>query len=215
MAGPLTGTIGGRYALCGEIASGGMATVHLARQVGAAGFARMVAIKRLHERYSRDPDFVAMFLDEAHLVARIRHPNVVQTIDVVTEESELFLVMEYVHGESLLRMAQMAQRKSAVLPVRVVAAILAGALHGLHEAHEARGETGAPLGIVHRDVSPHNILIGTDGVARVLDFGVAKASQRIQTTQEGQLKGKLSYMAPEQIANQLVDRRTDVSAAAW
>ena len=103
MAGPLRGTIGGRYALCGEIASGGMATVHLARQGGAAGFARIVAIKRLHERYARDPEFVAMFLDEARIVARMRHPNVVQTIDVVAEDGELFLVMEYVHGESLLR----------------------------------------------------------------------------------------------------------------
>ena len=212
--GPSRGIIGGRYALCGEIASGGMATVHIARQVGAAGFARIVAIKRLHERYSRDPEFVAMFLDEARLVARIRHPNVVQTIDVVAEDGELFLVMEYVHGESLLRMTQMANRKNAVLPVPVVAAIVANALHGLHEAHEARGETGEPLGIVHRDVSPHNILIGTDGGARVLDFGVAKASQRIQTTHEGQLKGKLSYMAPEQITNLPVDRRTDVYAAS-
>jgi formylglycine-generating enzyme required for sulfatase activity len=207
-------TIGGRYALCGEIASGGMATVHLARQVGAAGFARIVAIKRLHERYARDPEFVAMFLDEARIVARIRHPNVVQTIDVVAEDGELFLVMEYIHGESLLRMMQMAIRARALLPVPVAAAILVGALHGLQEAHDARGETGDPLGIVHRDVSPHNVLIGTDGAARVLDFGVAKASQRIQTTLEGQLKGKLSYMAPEQITNRPTDRRTDVYSAA-
>lgn len=210
----LTSTIGGRYALCGEIASGGMATVHIARQVGAAGFARMVAIKRLHERYSRDPEFVAMFLDEARIVARIRHPNVVQTIDVVAEDGELFLVMEYVHGESLLRVMQAANKSNAMLPVPVVAAVLSGALHGLHEAHEARSETGEPLGIVHRDVSPHNILVGVDGAARVLDFGVAKASERIQTTMEGQLKGKLSYMAPEQLTNRPIDRRTDVYAAA-
>jgi serine/threonine-protein kinase len=210
----LTSTIGGRYALCGEIASGGMATVHIARQVGAAGFARIVAIKRLHERYARDPEFVAMFLDEARIVARIRHPNVVQTIDVVAEDGELFLVMEYVHGESLLRMMQAANKSNALLPIPVVAAVLAGALHGLHEAHEARSETGEPLGIVHRDVSPHNILVGVDGSARVLDFGVAKASERIQTTMEGQLKGKLSYMAPEQLTNRPMDRRTDVYAAA-
>lgn len=206
--------IGGRYVLCGEIASGGMATVHLARQVGAGGFARIVAVKRLHERYARDPDFVAMFLDEGRLVARIRHPNVVQTIDVVAENGELFLVMEYVHGESLLKAVQAATRSGATVPPRIACAILASALHGLHEAHEARSETGEPLGIVHRDVSPHNILVGVDGVARVLDFGVAKASERIQTTQEGQLKGKLSYMAPEQVANAPVDRRTDVYSAA-
>ena len=214
MPGPLSGTIGGRYAICGEIASGGMATVHLARQLGAAGFARMVAVKRLHERLSRDPEFVGMFLDEARIVGRIRHPNVVQTIDVVAEESELFIVMEYVHGESLLRLLQMANRKGKVLPPGVAASIMVGALRGLHEAHEAKSETGEPLGVVHRDVSPHNVLVGVDGIARVLDFGVAKASQRIQTTQSGHLKGKLSYMAPEQVTNQPVDRRTDVYAAA-
>ncbi|HSO35498.1 MAG TPA: bifunctional serine/threonine-protein kinase/formylglycine-generating enzyme family protein [Labilithrix sp.] len=216
MAGPFTAArgIGARYVLCGEIASGGMATVHLARQIGAAGFARIVAVKRLHERYSRDPEFVAMFLDEARIVARIRHPNVVQTIDVVAEDGELFLVMEYVHGESLLRLAGMANKKNAPLPVPLVAAIIASALHGLHEAHESRGETGEPLGIVHRDVSPHNLLVGIDGVGRVLDFGVARASQRIQTTHEGQLKGKLSYMAPEQVTNAPIDRRTDVYATS-
>ena len=208
------GTIGGRYALCGRIASGGMATVHLARQLGAGGFARIVAVKRLHERYARDPEFVAMFLDEARIVARIRHPNVVQTIDVVTEDFELFLVMEYIHGESLLHMMHMASREKTPLPIPVVGAVLVGALLGLHEAHDARSETGVPLGIVHRDVSPHNVLVGVDGTARVLDFGVAKASERIQTTLDGQLKGKLSYMAPEQITNQPMDRRTDVYSAA-
>src|SRR4051812_34184642 len=114
-------TIGGRYALCAEIASGGMATVLLARQVGAAGFARFVAIKRAHERFARDPDFVAMFLDEARLVARIRHPNVVQTIDVVAEKDELFIVMEYVHGESLLRIAQNTRRRDENVPIPICA----------------------------------------------------------------------------------------------
>ena len=195
MAGAITGTrpIGGRYALCGEIASGGMATVHLALQTGAAGFARIVAVKRLHERYARDPEFVGMFLDEARIVARIRHPNVVQTVDVVAEDGELFLVMEYIHGESLLRLASTASRKHMVLSVPIIAAIVASTLHGLHEAHEARGETGEPLGIVHRDVSPHNILVGIDGVGRVLDFGVARASQRIHTIIFTKLQPKLLF----------------------
>jgi len=218
--------IGQRYELSAEIAAGGMATVHLARQIGAAGFARIVAVKRLHERYAHDPDFVAMFLDEARLVARIRHPNVVSTIDVVVETDaytdggqhtrgrELFIVMEYVHGESLLHLLNSANRTNDSIPPRIIAAILVGILHGLHEAHEARSEMGEPLGVVHRDVSPHNILVGVDGVTRLLDFGVAKASERITSTTEGQLKGKLTYMAPEQARGGMLDRRTDIYAAA-
>ena len=213
-------TIGGRYELRGELASGGMATVHLARQLGAAGFARIVAVKRLHERFARDPEFVAMFLDEARLVGRIRHPNVVQTLDVVQEKSdeggtELFIVMEYVHGDSLVRLVQKTRKERALVPLPIASAIMVGVLHGLHEAHEATSETGEPLGIVHRDVSPHNVLVGIDGVARVLDFGVAKAEERMSSTGEGKVKGKLSYMAPEQIAGaEDIDRRTDVYAAA-
>jgi serine/threonine-protein kinase len=190
-----------------------MATVHLARQLGAAGFSRFVAIKRAHERYSRDAEFVAMFLDEARIVARIRHPNVVQTIDVVAEDGELFLVMEYIHGESLLHFTRAAARAKTTLPIPVVTAVMAGVLHGLHAAHEARGETGELLEIVHRDISPHNILVGVDGMARVLDFGVAKAAQRIQTTEGAQVKGKLSYMAPEQMTNGVLDRRVDIYAS--
>ncbi len=205
---------GGRYALAEEIASGGMATVHLGRQMGAGGFARTVAIKRLHERYAKAPEFVAMFLDEARLVARIRHPNVIQTLDVVAEDSELFIVMDFVLGESLVKLITACQSARVRVPVPIALAVLIGALHGLHEAHEALSEAGEPLGIVHRDVSPHNVLVGVDGVPRVLDFGVAKATERVQSTQEGQLKGKLSYMAPEQVTGAPVDRRTDIYAAS-
>ena len=207
-------TLGGRYVLCGAIASGGMATVHLARQLGAAGFSRVVAVKHPHEAYSRHPGFVAMFLDEARLVARIRHPNVVQTLDVVTENGELYIVMEYVHGEALLALTKACTKNGVHVPVGVAAAIVSGALHGLHAAHEATSEAGDALGIVHRDVSPHNVMVGVDGVARVLDFGVAKASERMQETQDGKLKGKFSFMAPEQIRGERIDRRTDVYAAA-
>ncbi len=203
----------GRYALYSEIASGGMATVYLGRQRGQAGFARTVAIKRLHPQHAKEPDFVAMFLDEARLAARIRHPNVVPTLDVVATEGELFLVMEYVQGESLARLLRASRQKKDPPPTRVIAAIMADTLHGLHAAHEATNEKGEPLGLVHRDVSPHNILVGSDGVARVVDFGVAKASGRIQTTREGQLKGKIAYMAPEQITGS-VTRKTDVYAAS-
>jgi serine/threonine-protein kinase len=203
----------GRYALYGEIASGGMATVYVGRLRGQAGFARTVAIKRLHPQHAKEPDFVAMFLDEARLAARIRHPNVVPTLDVVSTEGELFLVMEYVQGESFARLLRATRQRQESAPVRVVAAIVADVLHGLHAAHEATSEKGVPLGLVHRDVSPHNILVGSDGVARVVDFGVAKAAGRIQSTREGQLKGKLAYMAPEQITG-TATRRTDVYAAS-
>ncbi|HZU83088.1 MAG TPA: serine/threonine-protein kinase [Polyangiaceae bacterium] len=204
----------GRYLLYGEIASGGMATVHFGRLQGAAGFARSVAIKRLHPQYAKDPDFVAMFLDEARLAARIAHPNVVPTLDVVAQGDELLLVMEYVRGSALSRLLRTLTQRGERMPPRVAAAIAAGVLRGLHAAHEAKSETGDALDIVHRDVSPQNVLVGTDGIARLLDFGVAKAAGRVQTTREGQLKGKLAYMAPEQITTGAVTRKTDVYAAA-
>ncbi len=204
----------GRYALHGEIASGGMATVHLGRLLGQVGFSRTVAVKRLHAHFAKDPEFVSMFLDEARLAGRIQHPNVVSTLDVVATEGELFLVMEYVHGESLSILLRRQRKSGEPMPPAIVASILCGALHGLHAAHEARDERGQPLGIVHRDVSPQNIMVGLDGVARVLDFGVAMAVGRLQTTREGQVKGKLAYMAPEQLHGGKVDRRVDVYAAA-
>jgi serine/threonine-protein kinase len=204
----------GRYALYGEIAVGGMATVHLGRLIGSAGFARSVAIKRLHAHYARDPEFIAMFLDEARLAARIVHPNVVPTLDVVQVDNELFLVMEYVRGASLSRLMRAARARGERIPAPIVSSIVCGTLHGLHAAHEAKNEQGVPLDIVHRDVSPQNILVGTDGAARVLDFGVAKAVGRSQTTRDGQLKGKLAYMAPEQMRGAKVTRRTDVYAAS-
>jgi serine/threonine-protein kinase len=203
----------GRYALYDEIASGGMATVHLGRLLGSAGFSRTVAIKRLHPQYAKDPDFVTMFVDEARLAARIHHPNVVATLDVVSTDGELFLVMEYVMGESLGRLIPLTRARGERIPPAMVATVMSAVLHGLHAAHEARDEHGVPLGIVHRDVSPQNVLVGVDGTARVLDFGVAKAAGRLQTTREGQLKGKIAYMAPEQIRG-VVDRTTDVYAAS-
>jgi eukaryotic-like serine/threonine-protein kinase len=204
----------GRYALYKEIAAGGMATVHLGRVVGAGGFSRPVAIKRLHAHFARDPSFVAMFLDEARLASRIFHPNVVAPLDVVSTDGELFLVMEYVRGASLSRLMRAMVSEGKLIPPRIVSAIACGLLHGLHAAHEARGDSNEPLGIVHRDVSPQNVLVGIDGVSRVLDFGVAKAAGRIQTTRDGQLKGKLSYMAPEQVRGEPVTRRTDIYAAS-
>jgi eukaryotic-like serine/threonine-protein kinase len=203
----------GRYTLYGEIAAGGMATVHYGRLSGPVGFSRTVAIKRLHPQFAKDPEFVSMFLDEARLAARIRHPNVVQTLDVVALEGELFLVMDYVQGESFARLLRASTKKKEPPPIAVVSGILCGVLHGLHAAHEATNEQGEPLDIVHRDVSPQNVLLGADGIPRLLDFGVAKAVGGIHTTREGQIKGKLAYMAPEQLRSGTVDRRSDVFAA--
>src|SRR5882724_8956186 len=203
----------GRYALFGEIASGGMATVHFGRMVGPVGFSRTVAIKRLHPQYAKDPEFVGMFLDEARLASRVQHPNVVTTLDVVNMPNEVFLVMEYVAGESLSKLVRNAKKEEGRIPPNHVAGIIAGMLHGLHAAHEAKSERREPLNIVHRDVSPQNVLVGVDGVARVLDFGVAKAALRSQSTRDGQMKGKLSYMSPEQLNGKPVDRRTDLFAA--
>ena len=204
----------GRYALFDAIASGGMATVHFGRLLGPAGFSRTVAIKRLHESYASDADFVAMFMDEARLAARVRHPNVVPTLDVVALDQELLLVMEYVAGESLSNLLKGTRTLGKPAPIPVVVDILIHALSGLHAAHEAVDEAGQPLAIVHRDVSPQNILVGADGVARVLDFGVAKAIGRSQETRGGQVKGKLRYMAPEQIRGKEVTRAVDIYAAS-
>lgn len=204
----------GRYALFAEIASGGMASIHIGRLLGPVGFSRTVAIKRLHPQFARDPEFVTMFLDEARLAARIRHPNVAPTLDVVATQGELFLVMEYIQGESLAQLVRNTQAAGEFIPQEIVRSIMSGVLHGLHAAHEAKNERGEPLGIVHRDVSPQNILVGTDGIARLLDFGIAKAAGRCHVTRDRHVKGKLSYMAPEQIENIGVDRRVDVYAAA-
>ncbi len=204
----------GRYAVYNEIAAGGMATVHIGRLLGPVGFARTVAIKRLHPQFAKDPEFVSMFLDEARLAARVQHPNVVATIDVVATGGELFLIMDYVRGESLSRLIRAVKRDGQLVPPRIGAAIMCGFLHGLHAAHEAKNERGETIDLVHRDVSPQNVLVGADGITRVLDFGIAKAQGRIQVTRDGQIKGKLAYMPPEQLAGRELTRAVDVYASA-
>jgi serine/threonine-protein kinase len=202
----------GRYAFHAEIASGGMATVHLARLLGPGGFSRIVAAKRLLPHMVRDAIFTRMLLDEARLAARIRHPNVVSTLDVVSSDGELVIVMEYVHGESLAKLVRTASTMAEAIPPRLAASVIIDALHGLHAAHEARDEDGKLLGVVHRDVSPQNLLVGVDGITRVADFGIAKATARSSYTRDGTIKGKLSYMAPEQIERGELTRAADVFA---
>jgi serine/threonine-protein kinase len=212
MGAPASPQVVGRYAMYGKIASGGFASVHFGRLLGAAGFSRSVAIKRLHTHLAEDPAFLSVMIDEARLAARIHHPNVVPTLDVVSADGELLVVMEYVRGESLARLIWPKSGGERRIPPSIASAIAVGALHGLHAAHEATSPHGAPLGIVHRDVSPQNILVGVDGVARVIDFGVAKAAGRLQTTRAGEIKGKRAYMAPEQFSLGEVTRAADVYA---
>ncbi len=208
----------GRYALHAELASGGMASVRLGKLRGAVGFSRIVAIKRIHPQFAQDADFIAMFLDEARLASRIRHSNVVAPLDVVRDGDELFLVMEYVEGESLAQLTKSAQKRGETVALPLALALIADVLHGLHAVHEATDEQGQPLRIVHRDVTPQNILVGTDGAARIADFGVAKALGRLYTTRSGQAKGKLGYMSPEQLQGQPVSAQSDlyaVGATLW
>lgn len=209
-AAPFAPRVVGRYLLCDVFAAGGMATLHLGRLMGPEGFSRTVAIKQLHPQYAHDPKFVAMFLDEARLASRVHHPNVVSPQDVISNPPDLYIVMDYVHGEPLSRLLR--RRPGEPVPPRVAAAIIGQVLLGLHAAHEATGESGEPLELVHRDVSPHNIMVTKDGVAKVVDFGIAKAKARSAQTERGMLKGKLGYMSPEQINQEAVDRRADVFA---
>ncbi len=205
----------GRYVLYGELAAGGMATVHLGRLVGSAGFSKTVAIKRLHQHLASEPDFVTMLIDEAKLASFIHHPNVVSSLDVISEGDEILLVMDYVEGETLSRLLGYSRKGEPLRspPLSVIVRVLTDVLAGLHAAHTAKTHGGRALQIVHRDVSPQNIMVGIDGIARVLDFGIAKAAHRHHVTQPGRIKGKFAYMSPEQVRGNPVDARTDVFAA--
>ena len=202
------------YVIHGAIASGGMATVHYGWREGAKGFGRLVAIKALHPHLAREREVVAMLIDEARLAARLHHPNIAPVLDVVASQGELLVVIEYVAGAPLSLLLKRAAKRDLAIDPSIAVAIVGSLLRALHAAHEATGDDGQPLGIVHRDVSPQNILVGDDGVVRLVDFGIAKAAGRIQTTRDGQRKGKLAYMAPEQIEGGAIDRRCDLYAAA-
>lgn len=191
--------LGGRYELLHELASGGMATVYVARARGAAGFERMVAVKCCHKHLRSDDEFARMFLDEARLVSEIHHSNVVSTLDFGEDpEHSLYIVMEFVDGFSLQQVLRAAKHRGTPMPPSVALKVVIDALEGLHAAHRQRDRKGNPLRIVHRDVSPQNILVGIDGVARIMDFGIARAEGRSAHTESGTIKGKLAYMPPEQ-----------------
>jgi len=203
----------GNYEPLLQLATGGMATVYVARQSGAAGFERLVVVKRVHPHLLSNREFSDMFRDEARLAAMLHHPNVVAVTDVVESEGELFLVMEYVDSVALSTLLKTSVDRKERLPPAVVVRILVDALAGLHAAHEANDMRGNRLEIIHRDVSPQNVIVGSDGSSRLIDFGVAKARHRLTETKSGSLKGKYGYMSPEQAKAQPVDRRADLFSA--
>ncbi|NOY94369.1 MAG: serine/threonine protein kinase [Deltaproteobacteria bacterium] len=200
------------YQVIAQLKSGGMATLFLARRQGAAGFAKHVAIKLIHSHLATNDRFVQMFVDEAMLSARIHHPNVVHVEELGETEGTYYLVMEYVHGGSLAQLLKaLAKARRRMLPELAVSIAVAVA-DGLHAAHETTGDDGRLLGVVHRDVTPENVLIAFKGHVKLIDFGVAKARERTNQTTAGTLKGKFAYMAPEQAKGLAVDRRTDIYA---
>jgi serine/threonine-protein kinase len=202
-----------RYEMLCPIAEGGMASVWVARLRGKRGFEKLVAVKTILPKFAEDPRFERMFLDEAGLAARIEHGNVAQVLDLGEEHSVLYLAMELVDGDSLSKLMRVVQRKNLTTPPGIVLRILADTCGGLHAAHELRGKDDELLHVVHRDVSPQNILVTMNGIAKLIDFGIAKARDRVsEDTSEGMLKGKINYMAPEQALGKPVDRRADIWA---
>lgn len=201
----------GRYQVLGDLRSGGMAQLLLARVVGPSGFERLVVIKRILPGFATKRDYVEMFLDEARTVARINHPNVVHVYEL-NQSGELYLAMEYLNGEDALGLLTRLNRRGERLDPALACHVVAEAARGLHAAHELRDEEDLPLDIVHRDVTPANIFVTYDGAIKLLDFGIARVADRTTRTQAGVIKGKYSYMAPEQIAGRELDRRCDVWA---
>lgn len=206
----------GRYQLCFELASGGMASVYLARTQSTAGFHKVVALKRIHPHLADEQDYVEMFLDEARIASRITHANVCSVFDFGKAGRDYYIAMEYLVGEPLARVqrrvvASAEQRSDPVLPSRM-ARVIASACEGLHAAHELTGADGESLAVVHRDVSAENLFVTYDGDVQVVDFGIAHARQRVHRTGAGQVKGTFPYMAPEQMTAAPVDRRVDVWA---
>ena len=207
------GMVLGRYELLIPIAQGGMATVWAARQKGSRGFQKTVAIKTMLPTLSEDPQFEQMFLDEAALAAKIHHPNVCEILDLGEQDEILYIVMEWIDGEAISIVHKAARKAEQQLPLRLAMRAVMQACAGLHAAHELRDENDIPLELVHRDVSPQNILVTYDGIVKLVDFGVAKAVGRGGgETNAGQLKGKVPYMSPEQARGADVDRRTDIFA---
>lgn len=199
----------GRYALYIPLGMGGHASVHLGVARGREPVP--VAIKRLHDQFAHSPKAIGRLYDEVRLARQVQHPNAVRVLELVSDGEDTLAVFEYVHGEPLSRLLRETRESGAGVPLPIAAAIAYDALLGLHAAHNAKSPEGTPLELVHRDVGPENILVGADGVARITDFGIAKAAGRMNSTRDGGIRGKLVYLAPEQVGGD-VDRRTDIYA---
>jgi serine/threonine protein kinase len=204
-------SLGGKYQILRRLAVGGMAELYLARTRGMGGFEKLVVIKRVLPHLAEEPEFIEMFFREARLAATLDHPNIVHVMDIGALDEDPYFVMEYVHGEDLRAVLRKAAPRGS-LGLEQAVAIVDAAATGLHYVHERNGLDGRPLGLVHRDVSPSNILVTYDGGVKVADFGIVKAAARTQMTRAGMMKGKVGYMSPEQCRGDEVDRRSDVFA---
>ena len=204
------GSAASSYEILAKLATGGMAEIFLARGASTGGVERYVVLKRILRQRANDQAFVRMFLDEARLAAQLQHPNIAQVYDIGKLGDSYFFTMEYVHGETVRALLQRSHALRSPIPIGSILVIAAGAASGLHHAHERNGIDGRPLGIVHRDVSPSNLMASYEGGVKVVDFGVAKAAHRSQETRSGTVKGKISYLSPEQCRGNNVDRRSDL-----
>ena len=202
----------GRYQLLKKLATGGMAQIYLARQMGPEGFEKFLVVKRILPHLAENDEFITMFLDEARIAARLNHPNVVQIFDLGAQDDSFFIAMEFIHGEDVRRVWKHADKLGKPIPLPLICRIIIDACAGLDYAHKKLDQTGRALNIVHRDISPQNILVSFEGGVKVVDFGIAKAADQATVTKSGVLKGKYSYMSPEQAAGQPIDCRTDIFA---
>jgi serine/threonine-protein kinase len=201
----------GRYQLLKRIAVGGMAEIYVAKQTGVEGFEKLVVIKKILPQFARDPYFIKMFLNEARLAARLTHPNIAHIYDLGYAAGVYFIAMEYIHGENLSGITFACRKQKHTIPLEHALKMVSQICEGLQYAHAKTNVQGKPLGIVHRDISPQNILISYEGMVKLVDFGVAKATTLYdEDTHAGQIKGKLAYMSPEQVRGEKMDSRADL-----
>ncbi len=202
----------GKYVLKRHLATGGMAEIWLAEQSGPGGFQRELVIKRILPHLANDKDFTQMFLDEAHLVAQLNHPQIAQIYELGQVDGHYFIAMEYLDGIDVEQLLELVRGTNSQLPLNIACKIVSDVLLALDYAHEFTDKDGKPYHLVHRDISPQNVLLSNDGVIKLVDFGVAKAVVNRSRTEPGGVKGKFAYMAPEQIQSKNVDRRADLFA---